>query len=815
MVSRRYSGYLADDESLRRPQMRNASTSPRRTSIDWRNVLRPPSRGLDRDTTSSVSAVSAPTQGSERKTRRDSSTSRERRRVANEFAEFVDFLADEEVLDSLQDIVEDAVRKLCKVTNEKGEHVFDLREESSSSPDSAAWSFSYSHRHGDSSSARSRSKYTTTTITTTTATSSSEEDWERQWQGQRSPSGRKVCLLDKYAARIPKQEKAEDRVSGGFHAEMFSERAGDDYYFREEHFHAWARLAESFQFLQGPKRDYFSKFKKPAPSQSLSAESLHKEITNVLKRPTPSSLLLYHPGKQPFEALDFLEENKILAALQDIINQAVHKVLEATSMTEGLPLFNIFDEHGHPLPWESSEEEGSEEGEEGDEGDEGSGSEVTGSGEETSEGDSKSEDGTSVDGKKKKKKRKKKGKRKKKKGAAEATEEEKGKQRYTPPKLPKSKRKAGAPEEPQRKPKYVPPPLPKTKPRPPPDEPAPKPKYVPPPLPKPRQKKQQEAAAGEPEAPPQKLLAKHIITSKDIKRARLEARPPPKQAIIDFLIENAAKLILYKYNYETLLSEKLGMISVPVTKVLLEIMFGYKRIKGSGIRLSSQIDWTRVYEEIYAPCPRRPKTPKHKGGDKKKAGEKKDGDKKKVGDKKGGPGPKRIIMKPRLPMPGVNVVVTKTQVKSEVVSSKPQRKEVIPEQGISEGPEIYEIVPPQFPDKFSEQGEEFEEGESEIQPSTPKEPVTPTDDSPKSSTKLASGPPGSEEALPSISSKHSLQRANVSHQSSKGSMSALPEVEPAGQSSGELLKKASSSRRPSFGGESSKKSSTILPKISN
>lgn len=188
-------------------------------------MLRPPSRShyLDRDT-SSVSAFSAPTQGSEREASREQSTSRERRCVANEFAEFVDFLADEEVLDSLQDIVEDAVRKLCKVTNEKGEHVFDLLEESSSSPDSTAWSFSYSHMHGDSSSGHSRSKYTSTTFTTSTTTSSSasEDDVERQWQSRRGarPDGR-VCLLDKYAARIPKQEKAADGLSAGFHAEVF------------------------------------------------------------------------------------------------------------------------------------------------------------------------------------------------------------------------------------------------------------------------------------------------------------------------------------------------------------------------------------------------------------------------------------------------------------------------------------------------------------------------------------------------------------------------------------------------------------------
>lgn len=385
-------------------------------------------------------------------------------------------------------------------------------------------------------------------------------------------------------------------------------------------------------------------------------------------------------------------------------------------------------------------------------------------------------------------------------------------------------------------------------------------------------------------------IAKPIFSHKDLKRAGLEVRPPPKQAIIDFLIENAAKLILYKYNYETLLSEKLGMISVPVTKVLLEIMFGYKKIKGSGIRLSSQIDWSQVYAEIYGPHPRRPRTPKYKGDDKKKAGGKKKsldkkklGDKALIGDKAAKPGEKPYSMKPRLPIPGAKAVmvktqvtpgvtktpstsvatksqlapvstksqllnsatklhvpppVTKTQVSSEVLSKKPERKVVIPKQEVSEGPEIFEIVPPKFHDDISELGDSFEEAGSEIQTSTPKEmeiqpsspkesviqasttkgTITPTEDIPKSSTKVDSGPHASEEALPSIPSKQSVQKqpslkSLVSPHGSKGSLSALPEVEQAGQSTAELLKKASSSRRSSFAGEVSKKSSTTLPKI--
>lgn len=246
--------------------------------------------------------------------------------------------------------------------------------------------------------------------------------------------------------------------------QTISERSGDTYYLLQEHFHIWAKLAESFHQL--PKKDYFSKFKKP-PRKEFSAESLHKEITNVLKLPRRSTILLYAAGQEPFDSLDFLEENGILAALQDIINQAVQKVLEAT-LGDGAP-FDVFGEEGGV----SAPSEG--EGEEEEEEDEGSGSGEEGSGGET--------DDESKPGRKKKRR---KGKRKKK--VADAAEEGKGKPKYTPPPLPKTKRKSIAQEEPQRKPKYVPPPLPKSKPRPPPEEPPPKPKYTPPPLPKQRKK---------------------------------------------------------------------------------------------------------------------------------------------------------------------------------------------------------------------------------------------------------------------------------------------------------------------------------------
>ncbi|KAJ7309665.1 hypothetical protein JRQ81_007723 [Phrynocephalus forsythii] len=833
MERHRYSGYLADDESLRGAQMGYFSGSHRRGCDAWRRTPRPPSRCQFRRPEAATSSSTSPTfpsmnRGKRKHRRSTTGSTRESSHLASEFSEFVDFLADEDVLESLQGIVEDAVQKLRNMTTEDGEPVFDIQDDSASSAGSTSWSFSYS-------STQSRSKYSTT------ATPSSSEEERRRHAAKRKrqahPEGR-ACLLEKYAARLPKLgKKTRDTVSGGFHAQTFSERSGDSYFFRREHFHIWAKLAESFEQFQPPKKDYFAKFRKEVPSQSFSVESLQKEITSVLKRPTPSSIPLYYPGQQPFDALDFLEENKILAALQGIINEAVLQVLEMRGV-DGTPLLDLFDEEGHArMLWESSltgseeEEEDEEDEDEGDEeGDEGGGEggdegeESSGSGEETSEEDDSKSGGSKSSGKKKKKKKKQQKGKKKKKGKAESPAgDEKSKGKYTPPPLPKTRGKSLVADESQRKAKYVPPPLPKTKPRGAPEEPVAKPKYTPPPLPKPKPKKP-DSVQGEAEAPKQVMLTKHIITPKDIKRAHLQARPLPKQSIIDFLIENAAKLILYKYNYETLLSEKLGFISVPVTKTLLEIMFGYKKVRGSGIRLSSQIDWSKVYDEIYAPRPPKPKPPKLKAGSKKKAKDKKQRGQvfckaKKEEEKRS------VLLKANVPKG--KVVVIKAPVDQEVESVKAGVKSMTEVEDTQET-EIFEIIPPQFPEEGemdeASADEEFEDSVAQPPQATPKASVTSTTlNSPQRSvvpeespTKLAGAPVGAEVSSPALSLKKSLSSRRASGpsdgDSDRGSRTFLPEVEPAGHPSEELLRKASSSRKASWDGDGSK---TVLPKISN
>ncbi|XP_070618096.1 coiled-coil domain-containing protein 116 [Erythrolamprus reginae] len=699
--------------------------SPRRCSCDWRTMLRPPSRCQHRSQPPTTSAGSySASQGDQGKRKRPQSSSSSSSLnetttdLANEFSEFVDFLADEEVLESLQQIVEDAVQKLRDVTSQSGDLIFDLQEESTSSVESETWSYSYS-------STCSQFKYQTTTTMSTV--SSSDDDQEKHFMSpESSKAGGKICLLDKYVSRLPKVGKqVAQGLSGGIHAESISERSGESY-FQQQHLHIWAKSFEH------PHREFFARFQRSFPSDSLSFESLHKEITSVLKRPLRHGAPAHYICHKHLHA--FLEETKVLASLQDVINQAVLKVLDAT-MAGGITFLDLSD-HGYPSSWDSEEEEEEYS--------------ISESEEETSEGTG----GLYIEILHRK---------------VEKKEEEK-------PALPKSKQKPSTPDISVRKGKYAQSPLSKTKGR---DETPTRTRHGPPSLG--RSRKKQEPSQAETETT---KSARHAITPKDIKRARLQGKPVPKQSIIDFLIENAAKLILYKYNYETLLSEKLGFISVPVTKVLLEIMFGYKKIKGSGIRLSSQIDWTKVYDELYKKPPPKPKAPKQEKKKKKKSDEKKekkDGEKKKTDEKKS------VFTKPP-DVPKAKVIVTKQ-------AGDHGAKKDLSEQA---EPEIFEIVPPQFP--------------SDAEPPSGNEDGTqpPSSKLSPSSTKASSmiEPPKKPEVQDSEKMPLGTPKPSWSNRKSIPSV-LLPEVDPASQGT-EPQSRKSLSQKSSFVGEGSK---MVLPKI--
>ncbi|XP_075754390.1 coiled-coil domain-containing protein 116 [Pelodiscus sinensis] len=738
-----YSGYLADDEDLQGAQRDKFSTKPTvaqvRNTYDWKALLRAASPcGCQNPAVSSdvLSFRAFQSDNGEKKGNQDDPFSNFHG-AAQEFSNFVDFLVDMDALDSLQEIMEEAIHKIKEAMVEDEEGLFDFKDVSSR-PESESLAFSCGKQ------CDCFSSYHYPSI------SSSEEECT---ECLRSKTGHRLrgkfkhqdqCMLDKFVAQIPKKEMRSrtEEVSGIFHTKSVTEKSAD-YYFRQEHFHIWAQLAESSVGLhERAASDFFSKTKKKDRSQlegdsSFDIKHIEKEITKVLKQPTPSATALYYPDEELF---DFLEENKLFSALQDIVNQAILEILDATKK-DGSPLFSMGDYSGitgdsQPLPGniDESTQTVSENAKEEEESTK-EGKELMS---ETRESTEKSKHHKSK--------------------PKSPVEKLPSKPKYVPPPLPKSKPRAPS-EPPPPKPKYVPPPLPKSKPRPPAEKPPPKPKYVPPPLPKPKSKK--------PPIVDEELQFSQILY-KDQSGGRMKGKLYRRQEeIVNFLVENAAKHVLYKYNYEKSLSEKLGFISVPVTKVLLEIMFGFKKLKGSGIRLSSQIDWAEVYQQVHAKRPAKPKKPGLKSGDKKITHSK----------------PKIITGKVKL-------------------IKKPTEQ-------ITSLPKITEIVPLKFPDDFP-QSREDSQGQDSVeslrQRSSSSKSIIPADSQRKLSVVLldTEGQNSTESPRQSLSS----QRASITSESNIKSPTALPDTEV--QNSVERLWEASSSRRASVTRESSRKSSTVL-----
>ncbi|XP_077016380.1 coiled-coil domain-containing protein 116 isoform X1 [Tamandua tetradactyla] len=73
---------------------------------------------------------------------------------------------------------------------------------------------------------------------------------------------------------------------------------------------------------------------------------------------------------------------------------------------------------------------------------------------------------------------------------------------------------------------------------------------------------------------------------------------PWYEELVDYLIEQAISLLIYKYKFEKNLSRQLGFISFPVTEALMDLFLGFKKVKGSQISLSSQIDWTCLLRKL-------------------------------------------------------------------------------------------------------------------------------------------------------------------------------------------------------------------------
>ncbi|EGW09579.1 Coiled-coil domain-containing protein 116 [Cricetulus griseus] len=70
------------------------------------------------------------------------------------------------------------------------------------------------------------------------------------------------------------------------------------------------------------------------------------------------------------------------------------------------------------------------------------------------------------------------------------------------------------------------------------------------------------------------------------------------EELTNFLIEQAISLLISKYKFEESLNSQLGFVSFPVTEVLMDIFLGFKKVKGTHIRLSSDINWTCLLRKL-------------------------------------------------------------------------------------------------------------------------------------------------------------------------------------------------------------------------
>ncbi|XP_028003193.2 coiled-coil domain-containing protein 116 [Eptesicus fuscus] len=75
---------------------------------------------------------------------------------------------------------------------------------------------------------------------------------------------------------------------------------------------------------------------------------------------------------------------------------------------------------------------------------------------------------------------------------------------------------------------------------------------------------------------------------------------PWSEELINDMTEQAVSLLVCKYKFERNLTKQLGLISFPVTETLVDLLLGFKEVKGSNICLSSEVNWNillRMLEE--------------------------------------------------------------------------------------------------------------------------------------------------------------------------------------------------------------------------
>ncbi|XP_053445495.1 coiled-coil domain-containing protein 116 [Nycticebus coucang] len=73
---------------------------------------------------------------------------------------------------------------------------------------------------------------------------------------------------------------------------------------------------------------------------------------------------------------------------------------------------------------------------------------------------------------------------------------------------------------------------------------------------------------------------------------------PWYEELMNFLTQQAVSLLICKYKFENRLNKQLGLISFPIAETLMDLALGFKKVKGSHIRLSSKVDWTCLLRKL-------------------------------------------------------------------------------------------------------------------------------------------------------------------------------------------------------------------------
>lgn len=73
---------------------------------------------------------------------------------------------------------------------------------------------------------------------------------------------------------------------------------------------------------------------------------------------------------------------------------------------------------------------------------------------------------------------------------------------------------------------------------------------------------------------------------------------PRYEALVNYLMEQTVSLLVCKYKFERNLTKQLGFISFPVTEALMDLFLGFKKVKGSHIRLSSNVNWSCLLHKL-------------------------------------------------------------------------------------------------------------------------------------------------------------------------------------------------------------------------